>query len=134
MLVRGAAFGLVVAALAAAPAGAAVRGRLVVRPESPVVGKRVMIEVRATAKARRLRLEIVSPTGVLRQVWLRRVAPERFSTAYHFVDDGQWLLRVRGSRIGAGIWVQQPPAPLPPFRPSTQPSLNALLQGGLVFP
>lgn len=107
---------------------------MVVRPESPVVGKRVTIEVQASAKVRRLRLEIVSPTGVLRQVWLRRVAPQRFSAAYHFVDDGQWLLRVRGSRIGAGIWVQQPPAPLPPFRPSAKSSLNALLQGGLVFP
>lgn len=135
MLARSGALALVLAALAAVPAAAALRGRVLVSPGSPVVGKRAVIEVRTAAKGARLALELVSPTGVRRQLWLRRVRPGLWRAAYHFADDGQWLLRVRDGRIGTGIWVQQPPSALPPFKPGTNPSLSGILgQGTLVFP
>lgn len=139
MLARSGALALVLAVVATAPAAAAVRGRVLVNPTSPFVGKRAVIEVRAAVQAQRLSLQLVSPTGVQRHLWLRRVAPGLWRGAYHFADDGQWLLRVRSARIGAGIWVQQPPSPLPPYRPAARsngnPSLSAILgQGTFVFP
>ena len=137
MLARAGALGLVLAVVATAPAAAAVRGRVLVSPASPLVGKRAVIEVRTAAKGHRLALELVSPTGVQRHLWLRRVAPGLWRTAYHFADDGQWLLRVRSARIGAGIWVQQPPSALPPYRPGTNPKTNPSLSvvlGQFVFP
>lgn len=133
MLARAGAVALVAAAVAAASASAAVRGSVLVSPGSPVVGKRAVISFLAEVKAPRLRLELVSPTGIRRYVWLRRTAPGVFRAGYRFADDGQWLLR-RGSVV-RGIWVQQPPSATPPFKPGSKAGLTNLLgQGSFVVP
>jgi len=132
MLARAGALGLVLAVVATAPAAAAVRGRVLVSPASPLVGKRAVIEVRTAAKGHRLALELVSPTGVQRHVWLRRVAPGLWRTAYHFADDGQWTLRVHAGAIAASdaVLVLQNGALAPAPRGNAGAGPGALLDGG----
>lgn len=135
MFARAAAVGVAAAVLVSAPAAATVRGSVLVKPDSPMVGKRASIALLADVKARRLRLELVSPTGVKRFIWLRRAAPGVFRGGYSFADDGQWLLTARRGAIVRGIWVQQPPSATPPFKPGAKPSLSNILgQGTFVYP
>ena len=135
MFAHAAAVGVSAAVLVSAPAAATAHGSLLVRPGSPVVGKRAAIALLADVKARRLRLELVSPTGIQRFIWLRRTAPGVFRGGYSFGDDGQWLLTARRGAIARGIWVQQPPSATPPFKPGARPGLtNVLGQGTFVYP
>lgn len=134
MLRRAAALALVLAAVAV-PAASAARGTVDVRPAAPVVGKRAAIAVTADVRAARLRLELVSPTGVRLFTWLHRAAPGLFRGGFSFSDDGQWLLSARRGAIVRGIWVQQPPSATPPFKPGARPSLSTILgQGTFVYP
>jgi hypothetical protein len=124
-------------------AGAASRSPLlVVRPAAPVVGKRVTIEVRPSARLQRLSAQLVSPTGVAMRVRLTRAKPHVWRAHVHFADDGTWTIavRVHGRALRRRVFVEQPPAPMPPFKPwrlnaHTQSSLGAsLASGGVVLP
>jgi hypothetical protein len=118
--------------LVVAPAAGAARGRLVVSPLNPVVGVRAQIEVHAKARAP-LVARVVSPTGVHLKVRLTKVRGDLWRAAFHFTDDGQWTVRVAGTRV-ARVLVLQPGAALPPFRPNTPGGSKAGSLSGLVTP
>lgn len=134
MVVRaGALAAFVVALLVAAPGASAAGGRLVVSPGAPLVGERSTIELRlGSARPRRLVVELRSPTGVPRALRLERVGTRLWRATYRFTDDGAWTLRVVGRQVVAfrRVVVLQPPALIPPFRPSLLPGTGAL-DGGL---
>ncbi len=135
MVVRmGALAALVVALLAAAPGASAAGARLVVSPQAPLVGERSTIEVHlvSSRRAAPLVVELLSPTGVPRALPLRRVGSRLWRASYRFPDDGAWTLRVvqRRSVSVHRVVVLQPPALIPPFRPSLLPGTGAL-DGGL---
>ena len=132
-----------VAAVAATAAGARSAGTLSVRPGSPIVNARTTIEVRTSAATRRLSLRLESPTGVPMRIALSRAGRGVWRTRFRFLDDGTWKLSVRvGGRLETRqVFVKQPPAPIPPFKPwqlATRPksSLGAALAagGGIALP
>jgi hypothetical protein len=128
---------LCLAVLVAAPAAGAAKGRVSVDPGRPFVGVRTSIEVHARAAAP-LYAQLVSPTGVKLRLRLQRVLPGLWRASWHFVDDGQWLVRVPRVRAVARVHVVQPPGILPPFNPnkaggSTTGALSGLAGPGIVF-
>lgn len=139
----GAVCAVLVAASTAGAANAAGAGRsLEVRPGSPVVGLRVTIVVRGAPTVKRLAVEIVTPTGIPLRLRLARAGAGMWRARYRFTDDGTWTLsvRLRGTVSSRRIFVKQPPAPIPPFKPwqlATGPKANlgtALTGGGIPLP
>jgi hypothetical protein len=125
------AIAIAAALLVLAPAGSAANGLLVVDPGHPVVGKRALIEVRTKAKGP-LSLRLTSPTGVHLRVRLVRAKPGVWRVGYHFVDDGQWTLRVPQARAAATVLVFQPGGAVPPFKPNAN-NAASVAAGGVVI-
>jgi hypothetical protein len=128
------AIAIAAALLALAPVAGAATPPLVVDPGNPVVGKRTLIELRASARAP-LYVRLTSPTGVHMRVRLTQIRAGLWRTAYHFTDDGQWVLRVVPTRSVAKVLVLQTGAALPPFKPNhakTDP-LGSLATGGVIL-
>lgn len=118
--------------LVLAPAAGASSGRLVVDPGHPIVGARVVLELKAVAKAP-LYVRVTSPTGVHERVRLKQVQPGRWLAAVVFPDDGEWELRVARPRATAKVLVLQSGAALPPFKPAG-PGSKASALSGLIGP
>jgi hypothetical protein len=115
--------------LAAAPAAAGgANGRLLVDPPNPVVGGRALIEVRTQAKAP-LVAQVTSPSGVHLRVRLSRVGAGLWRGAMRFADDGQWIVRVPRAHARAKVLVLQPGAAFPPFKGNPSGAKPSALSG-----
>src|SRR4051812_35462549 len=117
------------------PAAGAAKGRLLVDPQRPFVGKRAVIEVQARLASPAF-VQLVSPTGVHMKLRLTRDGAGLWRAAFHFTDDGEWLVRVPRARAAAKVLVFQPGGALPPFKPNAGAKPNALgslAAGGVVI-
>jgi hypothetical protein len=128
---------LCLAVLALAPSGGAAKGRIAVDPARPFVGVRAAIEVHAKVAAP-LYVTLVSPTGFAMRVRMTRVLPGLWRLPWHFVDDGQWIVRVPRTHAVAHVYVTQAPGALPPFNmgkasPSVTGAWSGLAGTGIFF-
>jgi hypothetical protein len=126
---------IAVAALcvAAVPGTGSSGARLVVDPQSPVVGVRALIEVRTHA-ASPVVAQLTSPTGVRQRLRLTRVHPGLWRGSFHFSDDGQWTVRVTRAHAVAKVLVLQPGGAVPPFKPNQAGGSKADALSGIASP